>query len=632
MCIRDRIYVDGYAIDSGDGLATGETIDTGGTLLLGHDQDSNGGDFGLDQVFGGTFFDVRVWDHAPTDTDVAAVHLQKLNPNIAHNGLIANWQFDGFDGTEVVDIVSGNNLTVEHVTEPGFTPGMPAGDLTVDENSSNGTSIGFVIATGGQVAMGIDQILANDSSLTYDETTGKIYRAVEGNFRWDDANAGATSAVLGGVSGQLVTIRSQYENDLVQGLANALSTPENLWIGASDQNTEGNWHWYADGIEDSADLFYVGQDPNGSAQSGAYTNWRVGDPSANGASEDFALLKYTTGQWDDADISAATGSYIIEWDDSKFPDSVVFALSNDAGGRFTIDSATGEITVANGALLNHEANQTHVVTVVVSDSTGNLHAEDFTITVNNVNESPTFEESVTPVFTENTATTSAFGAAPLASGDVDGDGDLDLFSTGSGTTIVWYENDSTGGFTVNTVDDVSNVSALTLTDVDSDGDTDLVVATSSFFSDGLVWYENDGSQNFTEHTITTATRGANSVTTADVDSDGDIDVLVASSDDDSITWYENDGSQNFSDHIISNANADGATSVATADVDGDGDLDVLSASFGDNKIAWYENDGSQGITERVVDSSFASARSVTCLLYTSPSPRDATLSRMPSSA
>jgi len=359
--------------------------------------------------------------------------------------------------------------------------------LTVGENSPNGTSISSAIATPIPDAIAINQILTNDSSLVYDQTTGKFYRAVEGNFSWHEANAGATSASIGVATGQLVTIRSQYENDLVQGLANSLSNPEDLWIGASDQNTEGNWHWYADGAE-------------------------VGDPSALGPQEDFALFRRGTGLWDDSNVTSAIHSYVIEWDVSEvLGNFLLFTLSNDAAGRFAIDSTTGEITVANGALLNHEA------------------AEDFTITVENFNEGPTFQETVIPEFKEDTVTTSVAGAAPLATGDVDGDGYLDLVSTGTGNTIVWYENDGASGFNVNTVGSESGVRALTLTDVDGDGDTDLVVATSNFLSDGLLWYENDGNQNFTEHTITTTTRGANSVTTADVDSDGDIDLLVASS-------------------------------------------------------------------------------------------------------
>jgi len=108
------VYIDGEQITTGSGLAMGETIDPGGTLLFGQEQDLNGGDFETNEAFSGTFFDVRFWDHVRTSSEIADGHQQKLDPNTTHDGLIANWQFDGFNGTEVVDIVSGNNnLTVE---------------------------------------------------------------------------------------------------------------------------------------------------------------------------------------------------------------------------------------------------------------------------------------------------------------------------------------------------------------------------------------------------------------------------------------------------------------------------------------------------------------------------------------
>ena len=52
-----------------------------------------------------------------------------------------------------------------------------------------------------------------------------------------------------------------------------------------------------------------------------------------------------------------------------------------------------------------------------------------------------------------------------------------------------------------------------------------------------------------------------------------------------------------------------------ADFDGDGDLDIVIAPMAGTPFRMFRNDGN-----------------MTCLLYTSPSPRDATLSRMPSSA
>lgn len=44
-----------------------------------------------------------------------------------------------------------------------------------------------------------------------------------------------------------------------------------------------------------------------------------------------------------------------------------YALTDDAGGRFAIDATTGQITVANGALLNFEVAASHDVTVRVTD-------------------------------------------------------------------------------------------------------------------------------------------------------------------------------------------------------------------------------------------------------------------------
>ena len=46
---------------------------------------------------------------------------------------------------EVVDIVDGNNLTIGHATQNGFTPSTPVGDLTISEDAIDGTSVGFII-------------------------------------------------------------------------------------------------------------------------------------------------------------------------------------------------------------------------------------------------------------------------------------------------------------------------------------------------------------------------------------------------------------------------------------------------------------------------------------------------------
>ena len=60
-----------------------------------------------------------------------------------------------------------------------------------------------------------------------------------------------------------------------------------------------------------------------------------------------------------------------------------------------------------------------------------------------------------------------------------------------------------------------------------------------------------------------------------------------------------------------------------------GDGMIHGMRLRDGKAEWYRN---RYVQTRALNEPDAPAISETCLLYTSPSPRDATLSRMPSSA
>ncbi|MGI9450831.1 MAG: cadherin domain-containing protein, partial [Geminicoccaceae bacterium] len=75
--------------------------------------------------------------------------------------------------------------------------------------------------------------------------------------------------------------------------------------------------------------------------------------------------------------------------DADAGDTLTYSLADDADGRFAIDASTGEITVANGALLNHEEAASHDVTVTVTDADGASYDETFTIQVSDLNEGPT---------------------------------------------------------------------------------------------------------------------------------------------------------------------------------------------------------------------------------------------------
>ena len=92
----------------------------------------------------------------------------------------------------------------------------------------------------------------------------------------------------------------------------------------------------------------------------------------------------------------------VSGSDQDAADTLTYSLTDDAGGRFAINNA-GDISVADGTLLDHEVNGTHTITVQVSD--GALSStRTYTVYVTDVNEAPTAaNETVTT--TEDTAYT-----------------------------------------------------------------------------------------------------------------------------------------------------------------------------------------------------------------------------------
>ena len=202
--------------------------------------------------------------------------------------------------------------------------------------------------------------------------------------------------------------------------------------------------------------------------------------------------------------------------------------------------------------------------------------------------------------------------------DVDGDGDIDVLgAVYSDNEIIWLENtDGTGtSWTEHTVSASFNgARSVYATDIDGDGDTDVLGAAKH--EDNITWWENtDGTgTSWMQHTVDGSFTEAYSVFAIDIDGDGDTDVLGADNYADDITWWENtDGAGTlWTEHTVDGA-FDNARSVYAEDVDGDGDIDVLGAAYQAHDITWWENsDTGAGIywTEHTVDGSFGGASSV----------------------
>ncbi len=81
---------------------------------------------------------------------------------------------------------------------------------------------------------------------------------------------------------------------------------------------------------------------------------------------------------------------MIEWKADDVLDasnSLTFSLtSQTAAGAFAINSDTGVITVANGALLNFESQTSHTLTVRTTDGSGSTVDRNYTVLLNNLTE------------------------------------------------------------------------------------------------------------------------------------------------------------------------------------------------------------------------------------------------------
>jgi hypothetical protein len=168
--------------------------------------------------------------------------------------------------------------------------------------------------------------------------------------------------------------------------------------------------------------------------------------------------------------------------------------------------------------------------------------------------------------------------AAVALGDLDSDGDLDALTGGwEGPAKTWL-NDGTGFFTLGTHDMTRrdlHIHDLALADLNGDGDLD-AFATLANRGPHQVWF-NDGTGYFDTHQTLPAPLG-HGVALGDLDGDGDIDAVTAHGAPTGgyLKIWLNDGSGTFTDSQLTLGEGF-CSAVALGDLDADGDLDIFSA-------------------------------------------------------
>lgn len=180
--------------------------------------------------------------------------------------------------------------------------------------------------------------------------------------------------------------------------------------------------------------------------------------------------------------------------------------------------------------------------------------------------------------------------------DYDQDGLMDLFvPNGIGNKNSLFHNDGNGTFSKknNIINQEGGKSVGSCWgDIDNDGDLDLFVTNSNSTTNFL--YKNLGSGNFQKITNSIVNQGGSShgCSFADIDNDGDLDLFVTN---DRIRkfLYFNDGNGNFTENRDEAITYNFGLSFghAWSDYDHDGDLDLAVATHSNQKNHIFTNNG-----------------------------------------
>ena len=182
-----ELFLDGVSVASGTGLATGQSIPSGGFLVFGQEQDSPDGGYNTSQVFSGTYYDVRLFDDIRTPAEIAAgsnATLPASEPN-----MVANWRFGDGQTSTITDVVSGNDLTLSQASGAGFTPSAPGDVIGVEENSVAGTVVATLTTTDPDIGDTFTYALTSDPSGFFEIVGDEIRVKVGADLDYETATS-----------------------------------------------------------------------------------------------------------------------------------------------------------------------------------------------------------------------------------------------------------------------------------------------------------------------------------------------------------------------------------------------------------------------------------------------------------
>ena len=460
---------------------------------------------------------------------VADSSLLDREADASHTVTVRATSDDGSTSTETFTITVGDadEFDVGAVTDnDGATGG------SIAENASNGDQVGITaLATdpdatddvtysltdnaGGRFTIDANSgiITVADSSLLDRETNAShtvTVRATSDDGSTstetftiavgdaDEFDIGAVTDNDGATGGSIAEDASNGDQVGITALATDADATDDVTYSLTD-NAGGRFTIDANnGIITVADSSLLDREANASHT----VTVRATSDDGSTSTETFTI---TVGDADEFDVGAvtdndgATGGNIAEdasngdqvgitalASDADATDDVTYSLTDNAGGRFTIDANSGIITVADSSLLDREANASHTVTVRATSDDGSTSTETFTITVGDADE---FDVGAV---TDNDGATGGSIAENASNGDQVG---ITALATDADATddVTYSLTDNAGGrFTIDANSGVITVADSSLLDREADASHTVTVRATS----------DDGSTSTETFTIT----------------------------------------------------------------------------------------------------------------------------------
>lgn len=192
----------------------------------------------------------------------------------------------------------------------------------------------------------------------------------------------------------------------------------------------------------------------------------------------------------------------------------------------------------------------------------------------------------------------AKGVLGVASGDMDGDGDIDIITAGNDGIKV-YENTGDKTFATGKLVDPTRGERLQIVDIDQDGASDILATLDN--TPGVRWYRNAGGLEFDGSFIGTG-KNAHAYA-ADIDQDQVPDVVVASVESGVyvVRRWMNDGSGGLTSSVLPTTGDQTVTAVGVGDLNGNDWPDIAISGSGGLQV-FDTNDGATWIRSDIDDS------------------------------